>query len=60
MTLPQRKVRYYEALSRLNAGNGDIVAAEDFLPFAEAVRLMPKLDNLSVSALRAGGAAAAH
>src|SRR6516162_6006765 len=25
VTLPQRKVRYYEALSRLNAGNGDIV-----------------------------------
>jgi cyclic-di-GMP phosphodiesterase, flagellum assembly factor TipF len=48
VTLPQRKVRYYEALSRLNAGNGDIVAAADFLPYAEAGSLLPKLDNLSV------------
>jgi cyclic-di-GMP phosphodiesterase TipF (flagellum assembly factor) len=48
VTLPQRKVRYYEAMSRLNAGNGEIVAAADFLPFAEAGALFPKLDNLSV------------
>jgi cyclic-di-GMP phosphodiesterase TipF (flagellum assembly factor) len=47
VTLPQRKVRYYEALSRLKADNGDLVAASDFLKFAEAGRLMPKLDNLS-------------
>jgi len=48
VTLPQRKVRYYEALSRLKADNGDLVAASDFLKFAEAGGLMPKLDNLSV------------
>ena len=30
VTLPQRKVRYYEALSRLNAGSGDMVAAGGF------------------------------
>jgi cyclic-di-GMP phosphodiesterase, flagellum assembly factor TipF len=48
VTLPQRKVRYYEAMSRLNAGNGEIVAACDFLPYAEAGSLLPKLDNLSV------------
>jgi cyclic-di-GMP phosphodiesterase, flagellum assembly factor TipF len=48
VTLPQRKVRYYEAVSRLNAGSGDVVAAADFLPFAETSALMPKLDNLSV------------
>jgi cyclic-di-GMP phosphodiesterase, flagellum assembly factor TipF len=48
VTLPQRKVRYYEAMSRLNAGNGDVVTAEDFLPFAEAGMLMPKLDGLGV------------
>jgi cyclic-di-GMP phosphodiesterase, flagellum assembly factor TipF len=47
VTLPQRKVRYYEALSRLKAENGDLVAAADFLKFAEAGSLMPKLDNLS-------------
>jgi cyclic-di-GMP phosphodiesterase, flagellum assembly factor TipF len=48
VTLPQRKVRYYEALSRLKADNGELVAAGDFLKFAEAGGLMPKLDNLSV------------
>jgi cyclic-di-GMP phosphodiesterase, flagellum assembly factor TipF len=48
VTLPQRKVRYYEALSRLNAGNGEVAAACDFLPYAEAGALLPKLDNLSV------------
>jgi cyclic-di-GMP phosphodiesterase TipF (flagellum assembly factor) len=48
VTLPQRKVRYYEALSRLKADNGDLVAAGDFIKFAEAGGLMPKLDNLSV------------
>ncbi len=48
VTLPQRKVRYYEAMSRLKADNGDLVAAGDFLTYAEAGALMPKLDNLSV------------
>jgi len=48
VTLPQRKVRYYEALSRLKAGSGDVVAAADFLKFAEAGGLMPKLDHLTV------------
>ena len=48
VTLPQRKVRYYEAMSRLNAGNGEIVAAGDFLPYAEAGSLLPKLDTLSM------------
>ncbi len=46
VTLPQRKVRYYEAFSRLRA-DGDLVAAADFLPYAEAGALMPKLDHLS-------------
>jgi cyclic-di-GMP phosphodiesterase TipF (flagellum assembly factor) len=48
VTLPQRKVRYYEAMSRLNAGNGEILAAGYFLPYAEAGSLLPKLDSLSV------------
>ena len=46
VTLPQRKVRYYEAMSRLNAGNGEVVAAADFLPYAERGGLLPKLDGL--------------
>jgi len=49
VTLPQRKVRYYEALSRLKADNGDLVPAEDFLDYAEAGSLMPGLDHLSVT-----------
>jgi cyclic-di-GMP phosphodiesterase TipF (flagellum assembly factor) len=48
VTLPQRKVRYYEALSRLKADNGDLVPAEDFLDYAEAGQLTPGLDHLSV------------
>ncbi len=48
VTLPQRKVRYYEAMSRLNAGSGDVVPAAEFLPYAEAGSLLPKLDSLGV------------
>ncbi len=48
VTLPQRKVRYYEAMSRLRTENGEVVAAADFLKYAEAASLMPKLDDLSV------------
>ncbi len=47
VTLPQRKVRYYEALSRLRVDNCELVAAADFLPYAEAGALMPRLDHLS-------------
>jgi cyclic-di-GMP phosphodiesterase TipF (flagellum assembly factor) len=48
VTLPQRKVRYYEAMSRLKRENGDLVAAGDFLQYAEAGALLPKLDQLTV------------
>jgi len=48
VTLPQRKVRYYEALSRLRTEDGDIIPAGDFIEYAEAVGLMPKIDNLLV------------
>ncbi len=48
VTLPQRKVRYYEAMSRLRTEDGDIVPAGDFIEIAEAVGLMPKIDNLAV------------
>ncbi len=46
VTLPQRKVRYYEALSRLRTEAGDIIPAGDFIEIAERVGLMPKIDNL--------------
>jgi cyclic-di-GMP phosphodiesterase TipF (flagellum assembly factor) len=48
VTLPQRRVRYYEALSRLKTEAGDVVAAGEFLTFAEAGRLLSKLDNISL------------
>jgi cyclic-di-GMP phosphodiesterase TipF (flagellum assembly factor) len=46
VTLPQRKVRYYEALSRLRTEQGDVVPAAEFIEVAETSGLMPKLDNL--------------
>ena len=46
VSLPQRKVRFYEAVARLRTEDGDVLASEDFLPFAEAGGLMPKIDNL--------------
>jgi cyclic-di-GMP phosphodiesterase TipF (flagellum assembly factor) len=46
VTLPQRKVRYYEAVSRLRTEDGDVIPAADFIEHAEAAGLMPKIDNL--------------
>ncbi len=46
VTLPQRKVRYYEALTRLRTEDGDIIPAGDFIEFAESFGQMPKIDNL--------------
>jgi cyclic-di-GMP phosphodiesterase TipF (flagellum assembly factor) len=48
VTLPQRKIRYYEALSRLRSDKGDVVLATDFLGPADAHGLMPKIDNLVI------------
>jgi cyclic-di-GMP phosphodiesterase, flagellum assembly factor TipF len=48
VTLPQRKVRFYEAMSRLRTEDGDIIPAGEFIDYAEAVGLMPKIDNLLV------------
>jgi cyclic-di-GMP phosphodiesterase TipF (flagellum assembly factor) len=46
LTLPQRKVRYYEAMTRLRMDDGALVLPGDFLEFAERAGLMPKIDNL--------------
>jgi cyclic-di-GMP phosphodiesterase TipF (flagellum assembly factor) len=46
VTLPQRKVRYYEGMSRVRGGDGEVVTAADFLDCAEQAGLMPKIDNL--------------
>jgi cyclic-di-GMP phosphodiesterase TipF (flagellum assembly factor) len=48
VTLPQRKIRFYEALSRLRSDKGDVVLATDFLSSADAHSLMPKIDNLVI------------
>ena len=46
LTLPQRKVRFYEALARLRTADGELLAASDFVDAAEAGGLMPRIDNL--------------
>jgi cyclic-di-GMP phosphodiesterase TipF (flagellum assembly factor) len=46
VTLPQRKVRFYEAVARLRTEDGEVLIAADFQPFAEAGGLMPRIDNL--------------
>ncbi len=48
VTLPQRKVRYYEAMSRLRNESGEVVHAADFIPQAESGGLMPRIDNLVI------------
>jgi cyclic-di-GMP phosphodiesterase TipF (flagellum assembly factor) len=48
VTLPQRKVRFYEAMSRLRTPAGDVVMASEFISQAESSGLMPKIDNLVV------------
>jgi cyclic-di-GMP phosphodiesterase, flagellum assembly factor TipF len=46
VSLPQRKVRFYEAMTRLRTEDGEVLAPADFLGFAEAGGLMPRIDNL--------------
>jgi cyclic-di-GMP phosphodiesterase, flagellum assembly factor TipF len=46
VTLPQRKVRFYEALARLRTHKGEVLAARDFIPHAVTSGLMPRIDNL--------------
>ncbi len=46
LTLPQRKVRYYESMTRLRMPDGTLILPADFLKHAENAGLMPKIDNL--------------
>lgn len=46
VTLPQRKVRYYEALTRLRSEDGSLLLPADFLTAAESGGLMPQIDHL--------------
>ncbi|HVT54667.1 MAG TPA: EAL domain-containing protein, partial [Xanthobacteraceae bacterium] len=49
VTLPQRKARYYEALSRLRLADGRIIDAKDFIGPARAAGLMPQIDQRVVT-----------
>jgi cyclic-di-GMP phosphodiesterase, flagellum assembly factor TipF len=46
VTLPQRKVRYYEAVTRLRDDKDQILAAEDFIGTAEAAGLVGRIDHM--------------
>jgi cyclic-di-GMP phosphodiesterase, flagellum assembly factor TipF len=45
VTLPQRKVRFYEAVMRIRDENDRVLAADDFLPFVEATGLIGRVDH---------------
>jgi cyclic-di-GMP phosphodiesterase TipF (flagellum assembly factor) len=45
VTLPQRKVRFYEALSRLKLADGKLVEPDHFLDHARALGLLPRIDQ---------------
>ncbi|MCO5130456.1 MAG: EAL domain-containing protein [Xanthobacteraceae bacterium] len=45
VTLPQRKVRFYEAVTRLRDDGDNVIAAEDFIAPAEAAGLIGRIDH---------------
>ena len=46
VTLPDRKLRYYDASTRIRSGADAFMAASDYLPLAEREHLMPRIDNV--------------
>ena len=46
VTLPQRKVRFYEAVTRLRDDKNQLLAAEDFISVAEAAGLIGRIDHM--------------
>jgi cyclic-di-GMP phosphodiesterase TipF (flagellum assembly factor) len=46
VTLPQRKVRFYEAVTRLRDDKDQILAADDFIGVAEGAGLIGKIDHV--------------
>ena len=46
VSLPQRKVRFYEALTRLPGENDQLLAADDFIGVAEAAGLIGRVDHM--------------
>jgi cyclic-di-GMP phosphodiesterase TipF (flagellum assembly factor) len=45
VTLPQRKVRFYEAVTRIRDEHDRVLAADEFMPFVEATGLIGKVDH---------------
>jgi cyclic-di-GMP phosphodiesterase TipF (flagellum assembly factor) len=45
VTLPQRKVRYYEAVTRLRDDKDQVLVAEDFIATAETAGLIGRIDH---------------
>ncbi|MCE1234893.1 MAG: EAL domain-containing protein [Hyphomicrobiales bacterium] len=43
--LPQRKIRYYESLSRLRGDDGETIHPSDYIPIAEARGYMAAIDE---------------
>jgi len=46
VSLPQRKLRFYEALSRLRAEDGSVIMPAQYIKIAEPAGLMSVVDNL--------------
>jgi cyclic-di-GMP phosphodiesterase TipF (flagellum assembly factor) len=46
VTLPDRKLRYYDASTRIRTGADVFMAPGDYLPLAEREHLMPRIDNV--------------
>lgn len=46
VTLPQRRTRFYEGLTRLRGSEGEIIMPGDYMRVAEPAGMMPVVDNL--------------
>lgn len=46
VSLPQRKVMYYEGLSRLRTDKGELIMPRDYMRVAEPAGMMPTVDNI--------------
>jgi cyclic-di-GMP phosphodiesterase, flagellum assembly factor TipF len=46
VTLPQRKVRFYEAVTRMRDENDQILAADEFVGIAEGAGLIGRIDHI--------------
>src|ERR1700719_1495372 len=46
VTLPQRKVRFYEAVTRLRDESDQVLAADDVISIAEAAGLIGRIDHM--------------